>query len=159
MIMIICALLIRENLANRQRKRQRDSIIDCQRNSVDQQIIHLLFVQIICYIIFITPQLFYLIFNIISSTIPDRSGERLTIERFIAFIAELILYLFPVTSFYLYTLTSRTFRGILMKSLHLIDFSRIRCFNTENSQTESMISADHHVKTHRTIIYFSRNRT
>ncbi|CAF2920040.1 unnamed protein product, partial [Rotaria sp. Silwood2] len=48
-------------------------------------------------------------------TTSDRSSEHLVIEGFITFIAEFMLYLFPVTSFYLYTLTSRTFRKELIK--------------------------------------------
>jgi len=86
-IMIICALLIGENLANKQRKRKHHSIIESQRNSVDQQVLRLLFT---------TRQLFYLIFTAISNTIPNRSRDRLTIERFISFLAELVLYMFPV---------------------------------------------------------------
>ncbi|CAF0884972.1 unnamed protein product, partial [Rotaria sordida] len=92
------------------------SLGDYQRNRLDQQVLKILFVQVVCYIIFTIPQLCNLVFNTISITIPNRSNEHLIIEIFIAFLAELMLYLFPVTSFYLYTLTSRRFRK------ELIDF-------------------------------------
>lgn len=150
MIMIICAFLIRKNLINRQKKRQYFSRNKYERSSLDQQILRLLFIQIICYIIFIIPQLINLIFNIISSTLLNRSKEHLAIERFIAFIAELILYLFPVTSFYLYTLTSRTFRCILLQL-------RTPTSSAGSSQTEPIIAIDHHVKTQQITICFNRN--
>ncbi|CAF4292276.1 unnamed protein product [Rotaria sp. Silwood2] len=115
LIMMICAYLIRRNLAHKHRRRTQLSLGNYQRNPLDQQVLHILFVQIICYIIFTTPQLCNLVFNIISITTSDRSSEHLVIEGFITFIAEFMLYLFPVTSFYLYTLTSRTFRKELIK--------------------------------------------
>ncbi|CAF4259881.1 unnamed protein product, partial [Rotaria sordida] len=110
MIMIICAYFIRRNLAHKHQRRAQLSLGDYQRNPLDQQVLKILFMQIICYIIFTTPQLCNLVFNTISITMSNRSNEQLIIEAFIAFLAELMLYLFPVTSFYLYTLTSRTFR-------------------------------------------------
>jgi hypothetical protein len=114
-IMIICICLIRLNLKQKQQRRIQIVVVSQQRNSLDQQVLHMLFIQIICYIIFIIPQLCNLVFNTISITIPNRSSDHLAIEKIVAFIAELMLYLFPVTSFYLYTLTSRTFRNELMK--------------------------------------------
>ncbi|CAF0749146.1 unnamed protein product [Rotaria sp. Silwood1] len=115
MIMIICAWFIRRNLAYKHKKRTQLSLGDNQRNTLDQQVLRILFAQIICYIIFTIPQLCNLVFNTISITISNRSNEHLAIEVFVAFLAELMLYLFPVTSFYLYTLTSRTFRKELIK--------------------------------------------
>ncbi|CAF4125434.1 unnamed protein product [Rotaria sp. Silwood2] len=120
MIMMICAYLIRQNLAYRHKKRTQLSLGDHQRNSLDQQVLHILFVQIVCYIIFTTPQLCNLVFITISITLPNRSSENLAIGSFLSFLAELMLYLFPVTSFYLYTLTSRTFRKELIKFFCLI---------------------------------------
>ena len=117
MIMIICACLIRRNLA---RKRERRALLfTLQRvvSSLDQQVLKILFIQIICYIIFIIPQLCYLVFSTVSITDPGRSNDHLAVEQFVSFIAELMLYLFPVSSFYLYTLTSRTFRKELKKFL------------------------------------------
>ncbi|CAF5125487.1 unnamed protein product, partial [Rotaria sp. Silwood1] len=65
MIMMICAWLIRRNLAHRRMKRTQFSLGNYQRNPLDQQVLRILFVQIICYIIFTTPQLCNLVFNTI----------------------------------------------------------------------------------------------
>lgn len=119
-IMMICACLIRRNLTYRQQRRERLALGDHQRKSLDQQLLSILFVQIICYIIFIIPQLVNLTFNSISITVPNRSAEHLAVERFMSFFAEVMLYLFPVTSFYLYTLVSRTFRRELIKFFYSI---------------------------------------
>ncbi|CAF0952885.1 unnamed protein product [Rotaria sp. Silwood1] len=119
-IMIVCAWLIRRNLAHKNKKRIQLSVSGHRRNSLDQQVLIILFVQIICYIIFTLPQLCNLVFITISITIPNRSNKHLAIESFLTFLAELMLYLFPVTSFYLYTLTSHTFRKELIKSIRSI---------------------------------------
>lgn len=118
-IMILCAYFIRQNLAFRKQRRTQLSLAQRNASSLDHQLLKILFIQIICYIIFIIPQLCNLVFGTISITISNRSIEYLVVQQFIAFIAELLLYLFPVTSFYLYTLTSRTFRKELMKIFHL----------------------------------------
>ena len=125
-IMLVCAFLIRRNLARKQQKRaHRIPVEDHQWTSLDQQVLQLMFIQVISYILFTIPQMIYLVFNAVSSSIPNRSNERLAIEGFAAFIAELMLYMFPVTSFYLYTLTSRTFRGQLMKLVPSIPCFRL----------------------------------
>jgi hypothetical protein len=113
-IMIVCACLIRRNLVHKQQRRAQ--ISTNRQRSLDQQVLNVLLIQVVCYIIFTIPQLCNLVFNTISITLPNRSSEHLMVERFATFIAELMLYLFPVTSFYLYTLTSRTFRLELLKS-------------------------------------------
>ncbi|CAF3398403.1 unnamed protein product [Rotaria sp. Silwood1] len=114
-IMVTTAWLIRQNLVHRHERRTQLSLGDNQRNALDQQVLRILFTQIICYIIFTTPQLCNLMFITISTTLPDQSNEDIAIKAFLTFLAELMLYLFPVTSFYLYTLTSRTFRKELIK--------------------------------------------
>jgi H+/gluconate symporter-like permease len=114
-IMIVCACLIRRNLVHRQQRRAQLSLPQHQDNSLDHQVLRILSIQIVCYIIFIIPQLCNLVFNTVSLTIPNPSQNLLAVEAFVSFLAECILYLFPVTSFYLYTLTSRTFRKELIK--------------------------------------------
>ena len=86
-MMIICAYFIRQNLAHKHQRRAQLSLGDYQRNPLDQQVLNILFVQVICYIIFTIPQLCNLVFNTISITIPNRSNEHLIIEAFIAFLA------------------------------------------------------------------------
>jgi hypothetical protein len=146
-IMIICAYLIRRNLALKQQRQIQILVTIQPRKSLDQQVLNMLFIQIICYIIFIIPQLCNLVFNTISIIDPNRSNEHLAIEKFVAFIAELMLYLFPVTSFYLYTLTSRTFRNELIKFIHLIFFC---CWKNRITPTIDGTTIDHrleHLKT------------
>ena len=121
-IMIISAWSIRRNLAHRQQRRLQLASAQPKENPLDRQLLQILFIQIICYIIIIIPQLSNLLFNTISLTIANRSKERVAVEHFVAFLAELILYLFPVTSFYLYTLTSRTFRNELKKFFSALPF-------------------------------------
>ncbi|CAF5169108.1 unnamed protein product, partial [Rotaria sp. Silwood1] len=86
MIMIICAWFIRRNLAHKHKKRTQLSLGESQRNTLDQQVLRILFAQIICYIIFTIPQLCNLVFNTISITIPNRSNEHLAIEVIDAFV-------------------------------------------------------------------------
>ena len=154
-IMIVCALLIRRNLAFKQRKRSQQIAKDPRRNTVDQQVLRLLFIQIISYIIFTIPQLCNLVFNAISSTIPSRSSERLAIERFVAFMAELMLYMFPVTTFYLYSLTSRTFRTELIKFFRFIPWPRVRCCGMRIAPLTSNSTAIPRVDNQQTIIYLN----
>lgn len=112
-IMIIGAILVRKNLIHKAESHVRKR--SERRTFSDQQILRLLSIQIVSYVIFTMPQLINLTFNAVSNTIPNRSIERLKIESFVFFMAELMLYLFPVTTFYMYTLTSRTFRKELIK--------------------------------------------
>src|ERR1700722_17250518 len=95
-----------------------------------------LFIQIVCYIVLTIPQLANLTYSTVSSTIPNRSVDRLAIDRMIAFLAELMIYIFPVTSFYLYTLSSSTFRSELVKILRFIPFP---CRKRSNSRIEPVI--------------------
>ena len=121
-IMILSAYLIHRNLAHRHQRRMHLISIQRRVNPLDRQLLKILFVQIISYIIIIIPQISNLMFNTVLLTIPNRSEEHVAIGQFVAFLAELTLYLFPVLSFYLYTLTSRTFRNELMKffcSIHV----------------------------------------
>ncbi|UJR14205.1 hypothetical protein I4U23_001198 [Adineta vaga] len=145
LIMITCALLIRRNLARKHQKRLHISVIEHHRHSLDHQVLVLLFIQIICYIIFTMPQLCNLVYNAISNTITNRSQERIAIERFVGFIAELMLYMFPVTSFYLYTLTSRTFRGELIAFFHLLSLPRVIFPKTRIAPAVSMGTCGHHI--------------
>ena len=97
--MITCALLIRRNLNFKRQRRQTNTVADTehqrQQNSLDQQVLKLLFIQSFFYIILTTPQLINLIYSTISSTIPNRTTDRLAIDKIIAFLAELMLYVFP----------------------------------------------------------------
>ncbi|CAF1496881.1 unnamed protein product, partial [Rotaria sordida] len=105
--------------------------------------------QIICYIIFTTPQLCNLVFNTILIITPYRSNDELAFESFLNFLAELMLYLFPVTSFYLYTLTSRTFRKELIDFFHLL---LIYCGRHQITPTETALIPHHRMGNNETIV-------
>lgn len=116
-IMLICAYLIQRNLRQKQQRRIQLNVAEQRRHHLDQQVYRLLFIQVLFFVLFIIPQLANLLFNTISISILNRTDNHYTIERFLNIVAELMLYLFPVTSFYLYTLTSRTFRTELITCL------------------------------------------
>lgn len=134
LIMTVSACFIRRNLQRKARRRVQWVARAVRRHRMDRQMYRLLFIQVIFYVIFILPQMGNVVFNTISITDPNRSAEDFAIERFVNFFAELMLYLFPVTSFYLFTLTSRTFRSELIKFLRQVIHrkSRVRP-NTEVS--------------------------
>jgi hypothetical protein len=78
----------------------------------------MLVVHIIFYVILAMPLMAYYFYNALTLNIPNKSANRLSIERFALYIAELIIYLFPVSSFYLYTVASHKFRSELLKLIH-----------------------------------------
>ncbi|CAF1049505.1 unnamed protein product [Adineta steineri] len=115
-IMFSCALLIRRNLA---RKRQRHQLtVNLQAERRDQQLLVMLFTQVIVYIISVIPLMIIYIYTAVTFNISNKPIERIAIERFAAFTAEAMIYLFPVSSFFLYTMSSRTFRSELKNLLH-----------------------------------------
>lgn len=115
LIMIVCAILIRRNLIEKHQRRLQMSIANRNggTNVVDNQVQKILFIQVIFYLIFTMPQLCNLMYITVTINI-DENGTSQT-KMLFNFLAETMLYLFPVTSFYLYTLTSRTFRSELIK--------------------------------------------
>ena len=123
--MFTCALLIRRNLAL---KRQRHLIVVSLQRGItdevensnrtrDKQVLVMLFMQVIVYVVSVTPLMVIYIYNAVTFNISNKPAERITIERFAAFTAEAMIYVFPVSSFYLYTASSRTFRNELIRLL------------------------------------------
>jgi hypothetical protein len=153
--MMTCACLIRRNLAYKRHRRGRLSAVQThhENRSIDHQILRILFVQIICYVIFIIPQLGNLAFNTISITMPNRSNEHIAIEQFVSFIAECVLYMFPVTSFYLYTLTSRTFRKELIGFFRSIP---IRGLQNQITPTVANVTVTHQLNTRQSMEMITR---
>ncbi|UJR24161.1 hypothetical protein I4U23_027127 [Adineta vaga] len=72
----------------------------------DQQVLKMLFAQIIAFFIITLPLMIYSINSIISPYILNKSTDRVAIESFITSITGGLSYVFPAVSFYLYTLTS-----------------------------------------------------
>jgi hypothetical protein len=126
-IMVTCSLLIRRNLA---KKRERRQFIIVQQQRInnreylqrkrDQQALVMLFAQIFVYITLATPWAIFNIYNAISLNVPNKSADRLAIERFLINLVGTLIILFPTASFYLYTLTSSIFRKELLIMLRSI---------------------------------------
>lgn len=127
LIMIISAILIRYNLVLKQEQRQpninttetvKQTFVLVNRR--DHQALIMLFVQVFFYILSSTPWLIYLMFNSVTRDVTNKSIDHLAIESFMGYLTELIVYMYPTLSFYIYTLTSRTFRRQLIKTIHSI---------------------------------------
>ncbi|CAF1053178.1 unnamed protein product [Rotaria sp. Silwood1] len=136
-IMIVSALLIRRNLATKRDIHEQQihaSILSTQQSTNthlqrtrDQNALAMLFIQVIVYCIVQSPQFIYTLYAAITSNVPNKSPDRLAIEKFAFFSAELCVFLFPVSAFYLYILASGTFRielFNLVHSLFIICFGR-----------------------------------
>jgi hypothetical protein len=119
--MIISAILIRSNLASKQARLQRNIIRKNPKivllNSRDHQVLVMLFIQVIIYIFTIIPWMIFLLYGPYGQRVKNKSINRIIIEKFCRYLTEIIVYLYPTLSFYIYTLTSRTFRNALS---HLI---------------------------------------
>ena len=145
-IMFTCALFIRRNLAL---KRQRHlPVVSLQRgirdevehsnHTRDKQVLMMLFTQVMVYVVSVTPLMIIYIYTAVTLNISNKSVERITIERFAAFTAEAMIYLFPASSFYLYTMSSRTFRNELIRLLR----SALSCRRLINIQRIEPITHD-----------------
>lgn len=131
LLMTTCALHIYHNLIlKRQRREQnrnqlpevRSDAQNSQRKR-DQQILLMLLAQVIVYVVLITPLMAFYFYSALSLNIPNKTADRIGIEKFVQFVGETTVYLFPVSSFYLYTLVSGTFR----EELVIIVRSAIHC--------------------------------
>ncbi|CAF2419101.1 unnamed protein product [Rotaria sp. Silwood2] len=143
-IMITCTLLIRRNLAIKRSKREEHIIKSSStiqkshariQRTRDQNALAMLFVQVVVYCFVQAPQLIYTFYASIVINIPNKSPDRLAIERFAFFFAELCVYLFPVTAFYLYILVSRSFRDELFS---LVSTSNMVCFHRRDIRVEPL---------------------
>jgi hypothetical protein len=77
----------------------------------------MLLLQTLVYVVTQTPWMFLFFYSASTIYISNKSTDRLVIEQFISFAADMTAFLLPVLSFYLSTLASRTFRHELMKVL------------------------------------------
>jgi len=129
--MIIFSFLTYHNLVLKRKRRQVIVIqqrwikndMNKQERKRDRQVFLILIVQTIIFVITVIPLMNYLFYNVITLNDKDKSVEQLAIERFSEFLVESIAYLFPVLSFYLYTMTSSIFRNELMSIIR----STLRC--------------------------------
>jgi len=125
-IMTICAVLIRSNLASKRVRRQHNIGQQNKEQAVrlllvrDQQAFVMLFVQVICFSLSAMPFAIFLLYNSCTREVTNKSTDRIAIELFLRYITEIITYIYPTLSFYMYTLVSPTFRQQLIKSIRRI---------------------------------------
>lgn len=138
LIMLICTLLIRHNLLIKrarldrhrnhlqQQQQQRESQEIQISRSRNQQALTMLFVQISVYIISNLPWTNGLAYTAYTRYM-TKSDYQISIDTLLIYLAQSIWYLYPVLSFYMYTLTSRTFRRELIKVLGYTLNCRCQC--------------------------------
>jgi ABC-type siderophore export system fused ATPase/permease subunit len=130
--MNICALLTRRNLALKRERRQRNVLQKRNEEKFqskrDQQVLIMLFIQMMFYGITILPLMGIYFYSAIT-IYTNKSSDRLNIEQFITYLVEMINFLFPVCSFYLYTMASHMFRIELKTMLR----SLFKCQLLENT--------------------------
>jgi hypothetical protein len=119
--MVPSLVLIQRNLADkRQRRRQigvqqkegRNEAQELDRKR-DQQVLAILLIQVIAYIILVTPLLIVQIYDAITLPISNKSINRLIIEQFVFNIADTLASIYSAIPFYLSTIMSRMFRDEL----------------------------------------------
>jgi hypothetical protein len=134
LIMIICAVLIHYNLASkRERHRQRNihsQAVDPTARLLkkrDHQVLVMLLAQVVVYSFSVIPWTSFIAFTTFTRDVTNKSTDRLAIEAFLRYLTEVIAYIYPTLSFYIYTLTSHTFRHQLIKTIRSILAYRNRC--------------------------------
>lgn len=118
LFMILFAFLIYHNLVlKRQRLQTQTSQVTENLNEIqrlqrkrDQQVLIMLLIQVFVYIISILPLIIMYLYNAGTMSVPNKSTDQIAIERFVFMIVGVIVYCFPVVSFYLYALVSKIFR-------------------------------------------------
>jgi uncharacterized membrane protein YbaN (DUF454 family) len=121
--MTLFAILLYHNLSLKQQRlennnhQQSENQNEVRRwqHKCDQQVLVMLLIQVFVYIISITPLMIMNMYNAITISAPNKSVDQITIEKFVFYIVEVIVYLFPVLSFYLYTMVSKIFREELKR--------------------------------------------
>jgi len=113
LVMATCTLLVHRNLALKRQRCQRNAPkakeVEKIRSKRDQQVLIMLLVQMMFYVVTIVPLLSIYFYNALTIYVV-KPMSRIIIERFCSFLSEMINFLFPVCSFYLYTMASRMFR-------------------------------------------------
>lgn len=127
-VMVLCAVLIRRNLVRKrirqeQQTSQRSEVKDevtIIRHKRDQQVLFMLLIQASVFVGLTLPLMGVYFYNAVKLYIPNTTADDLAVHRFIRFMGEVVVYIFPVLSFYLYTLASRSYRNELVRLLHSV---------------------------------------
>ncbi|UJR29500.1 hypothetical protein I4U23_010717 [Adineta vaga] len=131
LIMIIFIKFIHSNLQSKQKLRQRNYYYYMRKHSTDRlsntrdhQVLLMLFVQVAFYLFTTIPWMIFLLYGALTYQIEKVSIEQKLIKRFIRYITEILIYIYPTLSFYVYTLTSKTFRKEFKNFIFSILFKR-----------------------------------
>jgi hypothetical protein len=159
--MIISAILIRRNLASRRKRRQRsirrrneDPIVRLL-GARDHQVLIILFIQVAFYILSIIPWMVFLLYFCNSGLTQNKSADRVAIELFIMYVAEIIVFMYPSLSFYIYTLTSHTFRSELVNTIRALLINKDRSqHDSRPSLLQSQVPLESELKQSKKIYYF-----
>jgi hypothetical protein len=122
LIMVPSLVLIQRNLAHKRQRRHQIGVQQKEgRNEAqevdrkrDQQVLVILLVQVIAYIILVTPLLIVQIYDAITLPISNKSIDRLIIEEFVFNIVDTLASIYSAMPFYLSTIMSRMFRDELV---------------------------------------------
>ncbi len=139
-LMTICANLVYRNLIHKQKRLQDNTNQQNEAKHVqqrrNQQVLVMLLIQVLVYIISIVPLMIMNLYNAITLSVPNKFADRISIENFIFYLVEVIVYSFPVPSFYLYTMASKMFREELKRLL----YSTITCKWNSSRRIEPAIN-------------------
>lgn len=141
-IMIICAVLVYQNLEKRQQHRHQLTANRHDRSDRirDRQVFAMLMLQAIVFLITQTPLMLLFFYTATTIYVTDKSANRVAIEEFVIFMTNVSLFLFPAVSFYLYTMASRKFRREFIKLFR--SAIRHRCRNNTNQVNPLYVSND-----------------
>ena len=123
LILATCSMLTYRNLVQKRKRRHvnttqhRTNEVERVQRQRDQQVLVMLLIQILVYIVTQTPLMILNFYSTVTIYVTNKTVDRISIERFISFLVEIMTYLFGVSAFCLYTMTSRTFRDELIRML------------------------------------------
>jgi hypothetical protein len=138
LIMITSIVLIRNNLKDKRERRCQNNGQSTEKEADrivrvrDRQTLLMLFIQTTFYISLTLPWTTFLVYSAFTSNLNNKSSNRIAIESFAQYLTETLAYSYSTLSFYLYTLTSPTFRQQLINLIYDVLKCKIRCFGRSN---------------------------
>jgi len=132
--MIIFGIIILKNLkASRRRVRPKEETSSASQkvlNKRDQNLLKLLFTEVVTGIILTFFYPTNLLYTVLSANVPNKIQERIQIEAFITFMSQIVLfYLNYSVTFYVYAIASKPFRNEV-KRLFLKYLNRLEADQT-----------------------------
>lgn len=116
-ILIVCSFIIWRNLRQRIVLRRMARLAQSFSVRRNDQILMILLIQVVIFLISTIPFLSNTLYGALTRAVTVKSADRLAIEGFVQVFTELFVYIFPASSFYSNTLTSKIFRSELHKLL------------------------------------------